>query len=515
MDQNIKKKKKRKIQRWVFVVIPVILVVLFLGLLYKNEITDTLFSSCDAGNIVSKQGVDSEAQNINDTDTSDINVSCIIVDRKPDELFSVYIQPSNDEAYMLAYMDGHLYLDGDTDQPLKEGIDFSIQTYASFVHAEEPVADTSSPNSNTVGLSDFGLDHPSYYAEITYTDGERISLMFGSSIEENGFLYYYMKTDRSGIIYLVSADFYDAFSYRRHAMHPVDSPSLRTDLIDEIDISGEIVFSLRYNKGYWDSLSPVSYPLTDEKVDGLLNRIGNILFSSYIGEKDELDLNEYGLNEPRISVDIFMADTIVEGYDSNEVFYSEHVSGNIHHLLIGKDYNEVSYYCMYDNAVYIATYFTNGFWFDIDPYDFYLQNPVNIPTNALVSVSVENNDDTTVYLFDFAEHVLDNGQIQTDEETGEYIYDVLVYRDGDLISTNDFLSWYGQLTGLSFSGKLNESKTLADGKTPEISFVIKAQDIERKIDLVKEDALNYTVYINGTAVYYISGTKIEVLTKKP
>jgi len=62
MDQNIKKKKKRKIQRWVFVVIPVILVVLFLGLLYKNEITDTLFSSCDAGNIVSKQGVDSEAQ---------------------------------------------------------------------------------------------------------------------------------------------------------------------------------------------------------------------------------------------------------------------------------------------------------------------------------------------------------------------------------------------------------------------------------------------------------------------
>lgn len=510
MNTVEKKKKKKSLSKWLLVFIPVVIMLLFLAFLYQDQLLSRLktekgstkYSGTDSGDT----GENAADGIISESDEQ----LCHIVERNTDELFSVMILPENDEAYTLAYIDGQMYLDGDTDYPVKESICHELMTYATEIIASEVIADLSSPGSS-IAPEVYGLDSPSYIAEITYIDGERITLFFGNDVEMDGLLWYYTKTDRSDYVYLFPSDFYDAFSYKKIALHPVEQFQIDPILIDIIDVCGTNDFMLQYTKGNWEVIRPAVYPADYTVVDKLLNRIGNMRFYAYVGEKDQLALSDYGLSEPSLSIRFTMADTIVKGYDIDNVYIEVEVPGETHQLLIGKEYNAAAYYCMYDDTVYIGTDFSIGFWNDVDPFDFMLLNPVNTPTYKLNSISVQTKDTDTEYSFMLSDAENTGSNSQDDSDT---VYDLIVYKDNQLIDSNSFLSWYGQLTGLTVSGRLQ--KNIPESElSPDISLLIKTEDFTRKIDLVKTDPLNYAVYINGVSLYQINISKIETLIEMP
>lgn len=510
MNAVEKKKKKKSISKWLLMIIPILIMLLFFAFLYHDQLFSQLktekggtdYSGTDSGD----NGENAAEGIISESDEQ----RCRIVERNTSELFSVMIQPENDETYTLAYIDGRMYLDGDTDDPVKESICHELMTYATEIIASEVIADLSSPGSS-IAPEVYGLDSPSYIAEITYIDGERITLFFGKDAEMDGMLWYYMKTDRSDYVYLVPSDFYDAFSYKKVALHPVEQLQLDPTLIDIIDVSGTNDFMLQYTKGNWEVIRPAVYPADYTVVDKLLKRIGNMRFYAYIGEKDQLALSDYGLSEPSLSIRFTTADTIVKGYDSDNVYTEVEIPGETHQLLIGKEYNAATYYCLYDDTVYIGTDFSIGFWNDVDPFDFMLLNPINIPTYKLCSISVHTKENDTEYSFMLSEAENTGSDFQDDSDT---VYDLIVYKDNQQIDSNSFLSWYGQLTGLTVSGKLQ--KIIPESEhSPDVSLLIKTEDFTRKIDLVKTDPLNYALYINGVSLYQINISKIETLTEMP
>lgn len=508
MNINVEKKKKVKTKRWIFLIIPVVFVIIFLAFCFKTEIAG-LFAENES------PAEDKETTEVS-VDTAAISHEdpCNIVDRDMNELYSVMIQPVNDEAYTLAYIDGEMYLDGDIDFPVKQSISSGIKAYATEIHAQELVTDTPESSANQPGSDIYGLKSPSYYVEITYTDGVRITLSFGNYLEKDGCSLYYMCTDKSNCVYLVTADFYDAFTYKKIALHPVNPPEIDTTLIDSISVTGENDFTVVYQKGNWEVTKPISYPADGNKIESLLRRINDLKFYAYVGEKSDLHLDDYGLTEPRLSVDIIMSDMIVSGYDTDNTFLSVRQAGMTHHLLIGDDYNDVTFYCMYDNTVYIGTYFTVGFWFDVAADDLYLLNPVNFPTNSLKSLTVNCKDSIVRYTFDYVEHAQGSKSSSNIAGLDETVYDIIVCKDGELIDANDFFGWYSQLTAVSVSGKLRTDMTWT-GKEPDITVQIETQDANRRIDLVQADPLNYAVLVNGNALYYVNMSKINILAEIP
>lgn len=510
MNTVEKKKKKKSLSKWMLVIVPVVIMLLFLAFLYQDQLLSRLKTEKGSTEYSGTDSVDNGKNAADGIISESDEQLCHIVERNTNELFSVMIQPENDEAYTLAYIDGQMYLDGDTDAPVKESICHELMTYATEIVPSEVIANLSSPGSS-ITAEVYGLDSPSYVAEITYIDGERITLFFGKDVEMDGMLWYYMKTDRSDYVYLVPSDFYDAFSYKKIALHPVEQLKLDPTLIDIIDVSGSNDFMLQYTKGNWEVIRPAVYPADYTVVDKLLNRISNMRFYAFVGEKDQLALSDYGLSEPSLSIRFTMADTIVKGYDSDNVYTEVEVPGETHQLLIGKEYNAATYYCMYDDIVYIGTDFSIGFWNDVDPFDFMLLNPVNIPTYKLISISVHTKDTDTEYSFMLSDAGNAGSDSQDDSDT---VYDLIVYKDNQQIDSNSFLSWYGQLTGLTVSGRLQNNIPESE-LSPDISLLIKTEDFTRKIDLVKTDPLNYALYINGVSLYQINISKIETLTEMP
>lgn len=506
MNIHVEKKQKKKISRWVLLFIPFIVLLLFICLYHMSEI-GSIFVDRDEPDSGKSKNV-----SLNDFSQQDHDEVCLIEERDTDELYSVRIQPSGGDSYVLANIDGEMYIEGDTESPIKENVSLGIRNYATHIEAIDFVTDLSHTSECNTDTSVYGLEFPCVTVEITYTDGQQITFFLGNSVEVDDRLYYYMKTAHNSYIYLVTSDFYDVFSYPVLALPPVPVPNINVSLIDAFCVHGEADFEIVYRKGNWVVTRPILYPANNSKVESsLLKPVENMLFYAYIGEKNTLNLSLYGLNDPRISVDIIMADTIVEGYDTDDNFHSESVSGYTHHLLIGDDYNSSAFYCLYDDVVYIGTYKTIGqYWFDIDPYDFYLRNPVNLPTNSLNEITVCNGDNCTVYSFDYIEKLPEPGK----EELNEPVYDIFVYRNGTLISTNSFFSWYSQLTGLSVSGILR-SDMIIDDREPDISLVIKSQDTDRRIDLFKADTLNYAVSVDGNALFFINASKIKEITEMP
>lgn len=134
--------------------------------------------------------------------------------------------------------------------------------------------------------------------------------------------------------------------------------------------------------------APESWPADSSTTEGLLKKLKALSFSSYVGEGKDVDLAQYGLDQPQAVLTIENTLTRVEGYDEQENFHSVLVPGKTHTLLIGNAFNTVSYYCLYDDTVFIGTDYAIGFVLSALPDQFYSKNPVNIAANELSSVTV-------------------------------------------------------------------------------------------------------------------------------
>ncbi len=448
-------------------------------------------------------------------DTDNVLFSC-----NSEQLFSVMITPRGQEPYTLAWHDGIFSLEGDENFPLRQALLSDLSVYATYIEPLDKLIDLSEsvtdPDGHTLSRADFGLQPAAYSVLIRATDGNSITLYFGDYFEDGAFIRYYMATDHDDIIYIVSSDLYDSFAYNRNMLHTVEKPAVDSSLFDAVSVTGEKDLALTRIGDYWYVTKQSPYPANEEIVLNFLERADNLRFSSWVGAADELDLSEFGLEEPRFSVSFHYADTLVEGYDEHDQFVSAVVPGKTQTFLIGKDASateNISFYCLYEGHVYIGTYFTFGFLMFITPEDLYLRNPVSYASNAIEQVSFTDKAGTATYDIELIESILQNGQLETDPETGEQIYTLSVRRDQDPVDTETFLVWYNRLTQLSASGLLPDSY-VPEGETL-YTITLRFNNNTRVIRFYQYDTLHLAISVDGTCLFYLPASLIENLPPLP
>lgn len=478
--KSIHKKKKKTLPRFLFLLLPLFLLgcCVLLYFLLPFHSSEPLFPPSQ---------MDQEA-------------SSLIFTCSESELDTIHICIRDDEPYTLYYHDGDLWLENDPLYPVQQDLLFNTVAYSTYLETIEPVC--SPEDGSDCSPFIYGLDPGACTVTITCKDGTSITFTLGDAVPGDIDTCYYMKTASSDVIYLVSGDLYDSFTYKKHMLHIVDRPDLIPARINSVSCSGRTSFTLYKTEGGWNISAPSPYPADTDTCETFINKLGDIRFSSYVGLAKEADLAAFGLDQPLLTYE----------------FYCLSASGpdqETHTLSIGKDFNTVSFYCCYDGTIYVGTYFTLGYLTEADPERFYALNPVNIPIKTLKEIIWISSEETADYEVSLDERILPNGSIAVDENTGARIYDIHVLRSGQPVDSDTFLIWYNRLTQVCVSGITDSPVHVSSSDSEQLHIVLRYENEERNIIFSVLDELRTLVTVDGTSHFYIRSDWQSALPELP
>ena len=169
---------------------------------------------------------------------------------------------------------------------------------------------------------------------------------------------------------------------------------------------------------------------------------------------------------------------------------------------LGREENDVVFYCLYKGQVLKATSFSAGF-LRTQGYDsLFLTNPFNAPTNDLSRLVWERDGVQTIYDLSLTERVLPNNALETDEN-GNVLYDLAATKDGAPLDSDAFLAAYRQLVELRTQDRLPADYTLPDTEPLLRVTLTRGSGGVRQIALYPLDALHRAVAVNGVALYQV------------
>lgn len=426
------------------------------------------------------------------------------------EIVSIEVTPLSGKSYLLLYQDGALMLSGDPTYALRPSLTDSLLACAQDIEVQDTLLDTSE---QTVSLSDYGLSPARASAVFTYSDGTRVTQTVGDELPIETPEYYSMLSGDTSL-YAVSSDVYDALCTEFSALHPVTNPSIQSDLIDRVTLSGDTDFSAVYTDSGWLMERPFSYPLDSDKMDSFLNSLESLRFSTWIGNADALNLADYGLQTPRLTLTLDFAPSTLTVPDENGTDHTFDIPKSQIAILIGDRFSDTAMYTLYQGQVMTGTFFTFGFIEDFDPSAMYLKNPINFSANNLSFISFESEDEKAEYFVKLVERVQGNNEFETDEY-GNTLYDVVAYRDGAQVDSTAFLRWYQTLSQLVPAGSLPDD--YRPQGTPYATIVIKNQTgtLARRVDFYPYNAVYQAMTIDGVGLYYIRATWPDTLDGLP
>lgn len=357
--------------------------------------------------------------------------------------------------------------------------------------------------------ADFGFDTPSLRYVIGRTDGQVTEVLLGDVVPETEAEQYYCMAE--GMVYTVLAEPCDSLFHNAEYLRDFKQPSLQSDLIDRIEVSGALQMTLQYTVDGFVMEAPVKYPVQSTKMDAVLSYIDRMAFEAYLGTMEENDLESLGLHEPYITVTITQAPSHLEGVTVDGESISMDVGQITYTLLLGHDTGRSGVYVGWNGGVYKASNFLFGFWKQIDPNEFYSRTPMNFQVDRLRSVTVEAGGEETVYEVEMVEVIGEDNQISTDEY-GQTLFDAQVKKNGEIMDAAAFLNWYVQLNRMPVSG-MGETKN--GGGEVLASVLLKTEDTERRVVFWPYDALHVWVEVDGTAVFYTEKSAISLLNTLP
>lgn len=160
---------------------------------------------------------------------------------------------------------------------------------------KEKVADSGDPK-------DYGLDSPEIELTCGNQKGEKMKFLLGKEHPITGERFLMVEGDKA--IYLVSSYVYkqldtDLYSIRKKDMIPENTIAIRSFTLSYAKPPREFSFK-RNEQSLWDMVSPVSLPISQDK-------IADILWDIVEGKADEIvdnpkDLKDYGLDSPHLVV---------------------------------------------------------------------------------------------------------------------------------------------------------------------------------------------------------------------
>lgn len=424
-----------------------------------------------------------------------------------DEIESLIISPKDSISYPLVRTERGMRLMGQEDMQLRDDVVEEMLEAAGHLEAQEVIGRT---DETDVPLAAFGLEEPELKAVLMLADGTKKEISFGDYVPQTDLPQYYCLAD--GVLYTVLAEPCDVLFHDAEYLRYFEQPQLQTDLIDRVDVTGEVTLSVQYTHDGFRMEAPWEYPANEAKVNTLLSNIGRMAFEAYLGKPEENDLAALGLDAPALTVVITQAPSIIAGETQDGEQVTIDVPETKYTLLLGKDNGESAVYVCWEGGVYKASNFLLGFWKEMQPAEYLSQTPMNITVEKLQSLSVKTEKEEAVYQVEMVESVGVDNQIETDEY-GRTLYDAQVKKDGKGMDASSFLSWYVQLNRLKLSGRVKEGWQ-AEGE-PLATVTLLGSAGQRQVAFYPYDSLHAVMTVNGTGLYYLEKTALSLLDNLP
>lgn len=419
-------------------------------------------------------------------------------DRAEEELASIAVE-NRSGSYVLLNTASGWRLEG-SGEPLRDALLRPLVDDAALIVAEDTVG--SLDDHPEWQLSHYGLEEPAARVTVTFTDGGRLAFRVGDSVPQETPAYYFC-LEGDPHIYIAASDIYDAYITTALALHDVADPALDGSLIDRIAFTGREPFALEKRADGWYLTAPFAYPLADAAVDSLLTKLEGLRFAQFEAQAADADLAPYGLNPPERTLTLDIAQTLVTGYDEKGQVMGETLLPAYQLTFgLGKEENDVVFYCLYKGQVLKATSFSAGF-LRTQGYDsLFLTAPFNAPTNDLSGLLWEREGAVTAYDVSLTERVLPNNALETDEN-GNVLYDLVVVKDGQPLDSDAFLTAYRQLVELRTLDRLPADYALPSSEPLLRVTLTRESGGTRQIALYPLDALHRAVAVDGVALYQV------------
>ena len=328
-----------------------------------------------------------------------------LLPRSSNEIAAIEFSGENHEGYTLVRQgnDGFI-LENEGDVPLRSDV---IDTLIASLNQMEAVQIAAHIQEDDINPADFGLASPRLQVRITYQDGAILDLLLGDDAPTD-VAQYYCSMAGDDHIYTVYSDLCYPLFFEKAYLRAFDQPELSGDLMDRIDISGDIQFSLSYTPSGWQMSAPYAYPLNPLRTDALLAKIEAMAFESCLGDPDDVDMAALGLLDPCLTIQLTQAPTILSGLDENNEFLSVNLPAREYNLLIGYETGKSGVYLQWEGRIYKASNFLLGFWKELQFEDYLLATPVNILVNDLRVLSVETASHSHSYRIEMVESITEN-----------------------------------------------------------------------------------------------------------
>lgn len=432
------------------------------------------------------------------------DVSVQLIDKPVESLISIDVKPANDAPFVLLQLDDQWLVKGQPDYPLDTTqIELMMKDLTNLV-ANELLGRV---DQNESSLAVLGLDKNAPRVVASYSDGSSLTLVFGHSARTEIPSDYLMVLGEDNV-YGVSPETRDHFDRSLNTLHPVPSLSFNTDLIHAIEFSGNNPLTLLQKNDWWQITSPFDYPINENALSCLLNRIAQMRLAVYTAEATTENLIKYGLDVPSRTLTLFLAESIYTQYnEDHQIIDSQTIAAQKLIFSVGKQIDNLGFYCLYNGKIYKASITSMGFIQSTLLDDMLSPTPANVPINRLSSLKVTHGQDVREYTIQLVEHVLPNNQFATDD-AGNILYQPYVMLNNTEINADDFSFAYVRLATLKRSGKLPDDFSTAHTK-PVITYRFTGEGIKLDISFYHYDVLHYAMQVNDNTIDFVSKKSVE------
>ncbi|MBQ8555086.1 MAG: DUF4340 domain-containing protein [Clostridia bacterium] len=426
----------------------------------------------------------------------------------PAQVQSIAATIEGEDDWAVAAQDGLLVLQGEDGYTLSEDISADLMDAAATITVDEVLADNWHDYADH--LSDFGLETPALIADITYTDGTAIRLRVGD-VGHTG-TWRYMLIDGDDRLYAFSNSMVDALFVSREALWDITQPVLHKARFDRITLrlgdgsihaqwtlEGDITNTDSTER--WWLTEPFIYPADSEAMTGLLGNAATLRLGAYVGPATPENLALYGLDTPRMTIELHMAAGTIGDINADGAFTPVDYPESTVTFTIGGERSDLADYVLYEDCVYVSSHYTMGVFLDVNARSTLNRYPVLTALGNLARLVIDEDGTTTVYAITRTEQVAENNELVYDEE-GNLLYDYTLTRNGEAFDYAVFEAAYSQLVMVTVSGALPADEEIAAAPHTVYTFT----DIDgtvHTVALADFDGMHDAVIVDGHAVFYL------------
>lgn len=359
-------------------------------------------------------------------------------------------------------------------------------------------------------LAEFGLDVPRAVVCITYADGQEATVHVGDKTRESGSSYHYMTVEGDDRLFALDQSTAEALTLERRLMHAVEQPVLHKARMDEITLitpQGTLQWRLAGSikdadaADRWLLVSPYRYPADGAALENLRTTLENLRLGAYVDEATEENLARYGLDTPRLTVQVHMQAGSIGVVGESGVYDVRDWEEGSFTLHVGNPCSEVTDYVQVGDSIYLENHFTMGTLMDMKAVSTLTTYPVLTSLSNLASLTVQTAEGETVYRLSRTVVTDEEGEMLPDEDGGA-IAQTVVTRNGEPVSFDAFEASYQRLMMATVSGELPEGWTQQEEAHTLYTFAT-LTGVTHTIALTRFDTLHDAVVVDGCARFYI------------